>query len=67
MMINFGYSLVAGMWLGYSFCYLLLTKLPMSLQTVGAGIARPTYLGDTVQSQRIVPADIGRAMPAPTV
>ncbi|MCL2620376.1 MAG: hypothetical protein FWD97_05510 [Defluviitaleaceae bacterium] len=66
-MINFGYSLVSGMWLGYSFCCLLMTKLPMSFQTVGAGIARPSPTDDTVQSQRIVPADMGRAMPAPTV
>ncbi|MCL2621035.1 MAG: hypothetical protein FWD97_08910 [Defluviitaleaceae bacterium] len=33
---------------------------------VGAGIARPTYADDSVKSQAIVPADMGRAMPAPT-
>jgi len=33
---------------------------------VGAGIARPNYADDTVQPRRIVPADMGRAMPAPT-
>ncbi|MCL2620209.1 MAG: hypothetical protein FWD97_04655 [Defluviitaleaceae bacterium] len=33
---------------------------------VGAGIARPTYTDDTVQPQRIVPTEMGRAMPAPT-
>jgi len=33
---------------------------------VGAGIARPTYTDDSVKPQRIVSADMGRAMPAPT-
>ncbi|MCL2620452.1 MAG: hypothetical protein FWD97_05940 [Defluviitaleaceae bacterium] len=38
---------------------------------VGAGIARPSPTDDTAQPQRIVPADIGRAItvltgPAPT-
>jgi len=35
--------------------------------TVGAGIARPTYTGNTIHSKRIVPADMGRAMLAPTI
>ncbi|MCL2620398.1 MAG: hypothetical protein FWD97_05650 [Defluviitaleaceae bacterium] len=34
---------------------------------VGAGIARPTPVYDTVQSQGIVTAGMGRAMPAPTI
>ncbi|MCL2620771.1 MAG: hypothetical protein FWD97_07560 [Defluviitaleaceae bacterium] len=34
---------------------------------VGAGIARPTHADDTVQPQTIMPADMGRAMPAPTI
>jgi len=34
---------------------------------VGASIARPAYTDNTVQSKTIVPAGMGRAMPAPTV
>ena len=33
---------------------------------VGAGIARPNYVYDTIQPKRIVPTEKGRAMPAPT-
>ncbi|MCL2620798.1 MAG: hypothetical protein FWD97_07700, partial [Defluviitaleaceae bacterium] len=34
---------------------------------VGAGIARPMYADDTVQPKIIVPTEMGRAMPAPTI
>ena len=34
---------------------------------VGAGIARPSSTGNAVQPLRLVPAEMGRAMPAPTV
>ncbi|MCL2619415.1 MAG: hypothetical protein FWD97_00595 [Defluviitaleaceae bacterium] len=33
---------------------------------VGAGIARPSSTGNAVQPLRLVPAEMGRAMPAPT-
>jgi len=33
---------------------------------VGAGIARPSSIGNIVRTKPLVPADIGRAMPAPT-
>ncbi|MCL2620340.1 MAG: hypothetical protein FWD97_05325 [Defluviitaleaceae bacterium] len=34
---------------------------------VGAGIARPIYVDDTVQSYTISSTGKGRAMPAPTI
>jgi len=44
-----------------------LRQLYITLQTVGASIARPTYTDDTIKSKIIVPAGMGRAMLAPTV
>ncbi|MCL2620426.1 MAG: hypothetical protein FWD97_05810 [Defluviitaleaceae bacterium] len=34
---------------------------------VGAGIARPSPIDDTVNPKSIVPTEKGRAMPAPTI
>jgi len=46
--------------------FLQITSKNIFVILVGAGIARPTHADDSVKSQKIVPAELGRAMPAPT-